>query len=186
MTKATHDPIRRGSPLWITLTALLMGMNVILSSIRIDIGIAGIYLNNVVINIAAILLDPLAAFFVGGVGSFLGDFFFYPLPMFVSLVTHGFQAVVVSLIYRHVLSERKLLSASLGMTVGSIITVIGYTIGRIYVYGGADHSAAVETAFTKLLFEVIQSGVGAVLAILLLFPAGLEKSFHRVLHGGKG
>ena len=37
---------------------------------------------------AALSLDPLGAFLVGGVGAFLGDFFFYPLPMFVSLATH--------------------------------------------------------------------------------------------------
>ena len=186
MTKASHDLLRRGGPLWITLTALLMGMNIILSSIRIDIGFAGIYLNNVVINIAAILLDPLAAFFVGGVGSFLGDFFFYPTPMFVSLAVHGLQAVAVSLISRHVLAERRTLSASLAMTVGSIITVIGYTIGRIYIYGDPSHSVAVQVALTKLLPEVAQAGAGAVIAFLLLYPAGLEKSFHRVLHGGKG
>ena len=47
---------------------------------------------------AALLLDPVAAFCVGGIGAFIGDLLFYPLPMFVSLVTHGLQAVVISLL----------------------------------------------------------------------------------------
>ncbi len=54
-------------------------------------------MNDIVICTAAILLDPLGAFVVGGLGAFLGDMFFYPAPMFVSLVTHGLQAAVISL-----------------------------------------------------------------------------------------
>ncbi len=182
MTRATHDPIRRGSPLWITLTALLMGMNILLSMSVFSIPVPGghLYFCDAVINIAAVLLDPLAAFFVGGVGSFLGDVFFYPAPMFVSLVAHGLQAVVVSLITRHVLQDRRVLTASLGMTVGAIIMVIGYTIGRAWVY------STPEAAIVKLPWEIAQGAFGVVVAIFLLYPAGLEKSFHRVLHGGKG
>ena len=182
MTKATHDPIRRGSPLWITLTALLMGMNILLSMSVFSVPVPGghLYFCDAIINIAAVLLDPLAAFFVGGVGSFLGDFFFYPAPMFVSLVTHGLQAVVVSLISHHVLQEHRVLSVSLGTTVGAILMVIGYTVGRAWVY------STPEMAILKLPWEIVQGAFGVVVAILLFFPAGLEKSFHRVLHGGKG
>ena len=181
-TKSTHDLIRRGSPLWITLTALLMGMNIILSMSVFSIPVPGghLYFCDAIINIAAVLLDPLAAFFVGGVGSFLGDAFFYPAPMFVSLVAHGLQALVVSLISHHVLPDRRVLSSSLGMTVGAIIMTIGYTIGRAWVY------ATPEVAIAKLPWEILQGAFGVVVAIILLYPAGLEKSFHRVLHGGKG
>ena len=75
--------IRRGSVLWLTTTALLMGMNIILSMSVLSIPVPGghLYFCDTVINIAAVLLDPVAAFVVGGVGSFLGDFFFYPAPM---------------------------------------------------------------------------------------------------------
>ena len=79
----------RYSPLWITTTALFTAMNVAMSSFGIPVPGGHFYLNDVVICIAAILLDPLSAFVVGGIGAFLGDLFFYPTPMFVSLVTHG-------------------------------------------------------------------------------------------------
>ena len=78
---------------WLTVTAMLMALNIAMSSFSIPVPGGHLYLNDVVICTAAILLDPLGAFIVGGVGAFLGDFFFYPAPMFVSLLTHGLQAV---------------------------------------------------------------------------------------------
>ena len=83
---------------WLAVTAVLMAMNVGLSSFGVPVPGGHLYLNDVVICTAGILLDPLGAFMVGGVGAFLGDFFFYPTPMFVSLATHGIQAVAISLI----------------------------------------------------------------------------------------
>lgn len=75
-------------------------MNTVLSSFNIPVPGGHFYLNDVIIVAAALSLDPLGAFLVGGVGAFLGDFFFYPLPMFVSLATHGLEAVVISLFAR--------------------------------------------------------------------------------------
>ena len=177
MTRPHPSPLRRGSPLWLTMTALFMGMNIILSMSVFSIPVAGghLYFCDVVINIAAILLDPLAAFFVGGVGSFLGDFFFYPAPMFVSLVTHGLQAVVVSLISHRVLPEKRMLSSSLAVSVGAILMIIGYTVGRAYVY------ATPEVSMAKLPWEILQGAFGAAVAILLLYPMRLEDTFHRML-----
>lgn len=73
----------------ITTTAIFMAMNIALSSFGIPVPGGHLYLCDVIICLAAILLGPLEAFAVGGIGSFLGDLLFYPLPMFVSLVTHG-------------------------------------------------------------------------------------------------
>mgnify|MGYP002625717026 FL=1 len=83
---------------WIAITGLFMAFNIIMSSFGIPVPGGHLYLCDVIICTAALLLDPLAAFIVGGVGSFLGDLLFYPAPMFVSLVTHGLQAVVISVI----------------------------------------------------------------------------------------
>ena len=78
---------------WLCITALFMALNVALSSFGVPVPGGHLYLNDVVICTAAIVLDPFAAFAVGGVGAFLGDLFFYPAPMFVSLLTHGLQPV---------------------------------------------------------------------------------------------
>ena len=83
----------------ICVTALFMALNILMSSFGVPVPGGRCYLNDVIICTAAILLDdPKAAFLVGGVGAFLGDLFFYPTPMFVSLATHGLQAVVICLV----------------------------------------------------------------------------------------
>lgn len=126
-----------------------------------------LYLNDAVICTAAILLDPLGAFFVGGVGAFLGDFFFYPAPMFVSLVTHGLQAVVVSLCAHKLTKEHRGCGALVGVILGIVINVAGYSVGRALVY------ATPEAAMLKFPFQVFQAAFGAAVSMLLCFKAGL-------------
>ena len=110
------------------------------------------------------------------IGSFLGDFFFYPAPMFVSLVTHGLQAVVVSLISHRILKRRQALASGIGVTVGAIIMVIGYTLGRAYVYSTPEYS------LIKLPFEIVQAGFGAVFATVVCYPLRLRELYFRVIH----
>lgn len=152
---------------WLTVTAMLMAMNIALSSFGMPVPGGHLYLNDTVICTAAILLDPLGAFLVGGVGAFLGDFLFYPAPMFVSLATHGLQAVVISLIVRRAAPERRFRSAVLGVALGAVIMVAGYSLGRAFIY------STVEYAVLKLPFQILQAAVGAVAGILLCFKGGL-------------
>ncbi len=157
---------------WLTVTALLMAMNVVMSSFSIPVPGGHLYLNDAVICTAAILLDPLGAFMVGGVGAFLGDLLFYPAPMFVSLVTHGIQAVVVSLC-AHALRGKKLGWAILGVAIGVVINVVGYSLGRAYIY------STPEYAVLKLPFQIFQAVTGAAASILLCFPAGLNRHWDK-------
>ena len=159
MSAATD--LRKVRPVkWLTVTAMLMALNIAMSSFSIPVPGGHLYLNDAVICTAAILLDPLGAFIVGGVGAFLGDFFFYPAPMFVSLVTHGLQAVVVSLCAHKLFGERRGRAALVGVILGVIINVVGYSIGR-------------EAAVLKFPFQVFQATFGAVVSMLLCFKAGL-------------
>ena len=91
----------------LTVTAMLMALNLAFSTFSLPVPGGHLYLNDVVVCTAAILLDPFPAFLVGGVGAFIGDFLFYPAPMFVSLVTHGLQAVVISLCCRRLMPQRR-------------------------------------------------------------------------------
>lgn len=170
--------LRRGSILRLTVTALLMGMTIILSMSVFSIPVPGghLYFNDTVINIAAILLDPVAAFVAGGVGAFLGDFFFYPAPMFVSLVTHGLQAVIVSVLSRRLFPRRQALASSVAVAVGAVVMVVGYTLGRAYVY------STPEYAMLKLPFQILQAGFGAVMSIVLLYPLRLRAAYRHILH----
>ena len=157
----------------LTVTAMLMAMNVALSSFGVPVPGGHLYLNDIVICAAAILLDPLGAFLVGGVGAFLGDFFFYPAPMFVSLATHGLQAVVISLVVHRAPPQRRFRAAVLGVVLGAVIMVVGYTLGRAFIY------STVEYAVLKLPFQILQAAVGAVLGTLLCFQGGLLRIWDR-------
>lgn len=159
----------------LTVTALLLAMNIIMSMSIFSIPVPGghVYLNDVIIVTAAILLEPFNAFMVGGVGAFIGDFLFYPRPMFVSLVTHGVQAVVISLCAHRLLKNRPVTASVIGAVFGTLITVIGYTLGRAFVYG-----TPVE-AVAKLPFQILQTAVGSVIALLLCWKLGLVKIFYR-------
>ncbi len=166
--------LRRRAPVrWLTVCALFMAMNVALSSFGMPVPGGHLYLNDIVICTASILLDPLGAFLVGGVGAFLGDFFFYPAPMFVSLVTHGLQAVAISLCAHRQSGERSAVWAGIGVTVGAVIMVVGYTLGRAFLY------STPEYAVLKLPFQILQAGTGAVVGMILCFPCRIAQSWDR-------
>lgn len=170
---STTHTFQKYSPLWITTTALFMAMNVALSSFGVPVPGGHFYLNDVIICTAAILLDPLSAFAVGGIGAFLGDLFFYPTPMFVSLVTHGLQAVVISLCVRHIRSRRESAGAVIGVTVGAVIMVVGYSLGRAFIY------STPEYAVLKLPYQILQAAVGAVAGVVLCYSAHLKEIFEK-------
>lgn len=159
----------------LTVTALLLAMNIIMSISIFSIPVPGghMYLNDVVIVTAAILLEPFYAFIVGGVGAFIGDFLFYPAPMFVSLVTHGLQAVVISLCARRMLKNRPVTASAIGSAFGLLITVVGYTLGRAFIYGTPAYAVA------KLPFQILQTAVGSAAALLLCWKAGLVKLYNK-------
>ena len=155
---------------------MFMALNVAMSSFGIPVPGGHFYLNDIVICTAAILLDPISAFAVGGIGSFLGDLFFYPLPMFVSLVTHGLQAVVISLCTRHLLKNHKLAASVIGVSLGAIIMVVGYSLGRAFIY------STPEYAVLKLPYQILQAGVGAVLSVILCYKCRLIKIYNKIFN----
>ena len=157
----------------ITTTAVFMALNIAMSSFGIPVPGGHLYLCDVVICLAAITLGPLEAFVVGGIGSFLGDLLFYPLPMFVSLVTHGLQAVVISLISHKVLKDHPKLASGIGVTVGAVIMVAGYTFGKAFIY------STPEYAIIKLPYEIAQAAIGAGLGMLLYWKCGVGSLFTR-------
>ena len=159
----------------ITVTAMFTAMNIALSSFGIPVPGGHFYLNDIVICVAALLLDPIPAFVVGGLGAFFGDLIFYPTPMFVSLVTHGLQAVVISLI-AHKRGESPVRGRSiLGVAIGAVIMIVGYSLGRAYIY------STPEYALIKLPYQVLQAVVGAIVSIVLVFPLHIGRLYRRIL-----
>lgn len=151
--------------------AVLMALNIILSSFSIPVPGGHLYLNDIVICTAAILLEPSYAFIVGGVGAFLGDFFFYPAPMFVSLITHGLQAIVISLFSHRGQEKNPVVSSGIGVFIGAVIMVVGYSLGRAFIY------STPEYAILKLPYQILQAAVGAIVGMILCWKCGLLKLY---------
>ena len=166
---------KKKTTVWLCTTAMLMAMNVAMSSFGVPVPGGHLYMNDVIICTAAILLDPFAAFMVGGVGAFLGDLFFYHTPMFVSLVTHGVQAVVISLCSRYMLKKHPILASGIGVAIGAVIMVVGYSLGRAFIY------STPEYAVLKLPYQILQAVVGAVMGMLLCWKCGIRKLYQKMI-----
>ena len=145
-------------------TAILMAFNIVLSSFGVPVPGGHMYLNDVIICTAAILLNRF--------GAFIGDLLFYPTPMFVSLVTHGLQAVVISLATRRLGKDRPSGSA-IGVTIGAVIMVVGYSLGRAFIY------STPEYALLKLPFQIAQAVVGAVVGWLLCWKCKIAELYEK-------
>ncbi len=162
--------------LWITITGLFMAINIGLSSFGIPVPGGHLYLCDAIICTAALLLDPFAALLVGGIGSFLGDMIFYPAPMFVSLIVHGLQAFVISyIVHTKAADKDEFLKKSLiALIIGSIIMVIGYTLGKTFVY------STFQYAMLKLPYEIAQALLGSIIALLVCFKGNLLDFFRKL------
>lgn len=171
MSNIQNQNIKR-TTYWLCTTAVFMALNVAMSSFGVPVPGGHLYMNDIIICTAAIILDSFAAFMVGGVGAFLGDLFFYPLPMFVSLVTHGLQAVVISVFSHYVLKKRPVLSSGIGVTLGAIIMVVGYSLGRAFIY------STPEYAILKLPYQILQAGVGAIAGMIICWKFKIVKLFN--------
>ena len=163
-------PVRK-----LTVTAVLMAMNIIMSTSVLSVPVPGghMYLNDVIIVTAAVLLEPFYAFLVGGVGAFIGDMLFYPTPMFVSLAVHGLQAALISLFVHRWMKDRPVPASIVGALVGWIVTFTGYTLGRAFIYSTPAYAVA------KFPFQVLQTAVGSALALLLCWKCGVVKLYER-------
>lgn len=170
-----RSDLKKRPTVWLCVTAMFMALNVAMSSFGLPVPGGHLYMNDIVICAASLILDPLGAFLVGGVGAFLGDLFFYPAPMFVSLVTHGLQAVVISLICHHGWKKHQFLTDSVAVAAGAVIMVVGYTLGRAFIY------STPEYAIVKLPFQILQAVVGAVVGVLLCRSLDLRKMYRKLM-----
>ena len=66
-----------------------------------------------------------------------------------------------------------LLASAIGVTIGAIIMVVGYSLGRAFIY------STPEYAILKLPFQFLQAGVGAVAAMIICFPAHLLRFWEK-------
>ena len=92
--------------------------------------------------------------------------------MFVSLIVHGLQAFAVSACVKYTFKKNRLAAMILGGVVGCVIMTVGYTFGKVFVYGTlGEWMPALITA----PFELLQSGVGSIIAIVLCYGFKLRE-----------
>ena len=130
---------------WLCITAMFMALNIVMSSFSIPVPGGHLYMNDIVICTAAILLDPFAAFMVGGVGAFLG----------------------------HIMKKHRVLSSGIGVGIGAVIMIVGYSLGRAFLY------STPEYAILKLPYQILQAVVGAVAGMILCWKCKLVELFHQ-------
>ena len=166
--KSKYIPLRV-----LTISGIFMALVILFSSFGVPVPGGKMYLNDAVITLAAFLLPPLPALLVGGLGAFLGDFIFYPTPMFVSLCVHGFQALMISLLLTKKRDHAYILC---GLLISILINVVGYSLGRAFIY------ATVDTALLKLPYQILQATVGSVLAYIIYEKTSIKHLYQSLTH----
>ena len=153
----------------ITFTAIITALNVLFSMFSVPMPFGGhLYLTDIAVCLAGITLNPILAVFAGGVGSFLGDLFFYPAAMFVTLITRSVQAAVISLFSNYLGKNKQELFSIIGCTIGVIIMTLGYTLGSAFVY------STPEYAIYKIPLELLQAAIGAAVAIPICYQMKIK------------
>lgn len=163
---------------WLAYTALLTAFVVATNFIpAIATPVGRIYWVDGVVLLAAYLLDPVAAFIAGGVGSLLYDVFQSPSMMLPSLLIHGLQGAVVSALL-HLVPPRRLgkwewVKAIISSLVGAVIVVTGYFIYRVVTRGTP---VAVASIPRNIVQEIIGISIAMVLCYATTFKLQLEKN----------
>lgn len=163
---------------WLAYTALLTAFVVATMAIPAVPTVAGrIYWVDGMVLLAAYLMDPVAAFIAGGVGSFLYDVSQAPHMMIATLVIHGLQGAVVSALLHCVPPKRlgkwEWVKAIICSLVGAVIVVTGYFAYRCITSGTA---VAVASIPRNIIQEVIGISIATVLCYATTFKLQLEKN----------
>lgn len=75
--------------------------------------------------------------------------------------------------------KRKYLGTIIGVTIGAVIMVVGYSLGRAFIY------STPEYAIAKLPYQILQAAVGAVVGAVLCCVYNLKDRMKDYLDGRK-
>ncbi|MDE7082839.1 MAG: ECF transporter S component [Clostridia bacterium] len=166
---------------WITTTALLTALVIATSFIpSVPVTLNGnLYWCDCIIFLAAYLLDPLASFIVGGIGTLLYDVIKgNGYMMFASLIIHGLQAAATSAILHFIFAKfpKKLepVWALIASIVGGAIVILGYFIQRYYIL----HTEWIYIG-DKAIANLIQEVVGISIAMVICYGTTFKKQLER-------
>ena len=155
----------------ITFTAILTAITTVLCAFHIPLGFTNLYLVDIAVCIAGILLTPFFAFVAGGVGAFLGDLLFYPQAMIVTLIVRTVQVIIISVFSHYIMKKRPFISSLIGCCIGIIVMAFGYSYFSALFYSN------IEYALAKLPLEALQAAVGVVVALPVCYKFRLREVF---------
>ena len=153
----------------ITFTAILTAITAALCSFHIPLGFANLYLVDIAVCMAGILLNPFFAFIAGGVGAFLGDLLFYPQAMIVTLIVRTVQVVIISVFSHYIMKKKPFISSLIGCCIGIIVMAFGYSYFSALFYSN------IEYALAKLPLEALQATVGVIVALPVCYKFRLRE-----------
>ncbi len=171
---------------WIAYTAMLTALVVATGYIPgIPVLTGKIYWCDFVIYMAAYLLDPLASFIVGGIGTTFFDLFgingtaYNAIP---SLLIHGLQGLTASLgfmLWRKFLpckNNTKLESAGavICSILPAVIVIAGYFIKRL-----TWEHLALEAALYKMPANVLQEIIGITIATVICYATTFKRQLEK-------
>lgn len=146
----------------IALTGVLMAL-VILSIlfIKVPTSFGYIHIADSFILVASVV-GPFSAFIVGGLGALVSDLLVgYPMYAPWSLIIHGFQGVIMALIFKKMGKMNYLTFFIVGLITTVIFVTFGYAIAEYAISGTL--AAAIASIPLNLLQSVIGAGIGTAL-----------------------
>lgn len=153
---------------WITYTAMLTALVVATGFIPpIPTPAGRIYWVDGIVLTAAYLMDPIAAFIAGGIGSLLYDVLASPAMMIPSLLIHGLQGAIVSLIVHILPEKREPIWAAIAAIIGAAEVVTGYFLYRLITSG-------MPVAITNIPRNIIQEAIGITAAMIICYATTLK------------
>lgn len=155
---------------WIAYTAVFTALVIATGFIPpIPTAAGRIYWVDGIVLVGAYLMDPLASFIAGGIGTLIYDVIQSPSMMLTSLLTHGLQGAVVSLFIHYVFPKKyEEIWAVVSSLIGAVIVVLGYFIYRAVLSG-------VEFAITNIPRNIIQEVIGISIAMVLCYATTFKK-----------
>lgn len=162
---------------WIAYTAIFTALAVATGFIPpIPTPAGRIYWVDGMVLLAAYLLDPLAAFICGGVGTLIYDIFKSPEMTAASLFIHGLQGAVVSAFLHFVLPNRfkkyEWVKALIISVIGAVEVVLGYFIYRCVTRG-------VPVAVASIPRNIIQEIIGISIAMVICYATTFKKQLEK-------
>lgn len=118
-------------------------------------------------------IRPICSIYGGWSWSFFGRFILLSNANVCFFATHGLQAVIISIFSHHILKKHPVISSGIGVTLCAVIMVIGYSLGRAFIY------STPEYAILKLPYQILQAVVGTVLGMILCWKCGIHKLYNK-------